>query len=1315
MIKAKIRPSLLLITLALIAGSRISADTLDHFVVSIWETDQGLPENSATSMVQDKDGFLWFGTFNGLVRFDGIGFKIFDRSNLPSLPSPAIVNLHYDQEDRLWVSTTAGLIIQDGDSWESLDKSKGWDGNYVRTFAESANHGTYLSTFDGKILRFDSGELRSLPPPPGEEEDGYFIHLDSEGLLWALDSEFIGSWDGEQWTRAEKASALLSHRKNYALAPARNGNHWILDALFLWQFNGDVPVSKTALPKDCTDTWSLFEDRAGKIWVASFTHGLFIFDSKTSEWTHLTSSDLLSHDSLRFVFQDQENHHWIGSSGGGLMQFQEPRFKSFGKQDKLQEPLIKSVSVGGDGSVYAATFGAGVSQLTSQGFEHLPTSNGKGVYAQSVLIGKQHKIWAGTSENGFYLADVGASLLKPDKSISLEDIRASYEDRSGQLWLGGRRGVFRRQGKQWTPFLLPEDITSSVTAIAQHPITNEIYVGTSTSGLYRTQGDRLVKATITRRFDDEGISSLLFLEEETLVIGTFDLGLLLFRKGTVVQLDAERGFPGSGISSTTLHEGHLWIGTNRGIVRLSLDHLRKMFSNSKTQFLGQVFTQSDGLSSIECPIGFQPTAAIDSDGQIWFASGKGLNVIAPRRLQINKVDLAIAFDGLSFTDSEGLTRRFEDVPEKTVFSIPPDHSNLTLQFTSPSFASPEKITFETTFKGPQQDITNLQSAREFQFHRLAPGDYELTVRARNGDGIWSKKTGVFNLSVAPFYWQTTPFKLSAGTSAIVITGTIGFWISRRKMKREMRFLESEHRLKNLLEQTQQSAEIGGWEYDTVTQRLYWTQEAYSIHHLAPDHPEITLEEFYQLYLPSDQSLLRHAIEQASRASKDFDLELRQKQDKTWLRVTGKVVDSPNRKIFGCVQNIQHQKDRDGQLRQSQKLEAIGTLAGGIAHDFNNILTGIRGYADLLNLDIRENDPAREHVKELQDAAGRATDLVKQILTYSRPSSENLKPLDPIEVSRHALKLIRASIPSSIAISSNLAADTPKILGSETQIHQLLLNLFTNAAQSIGELGSIRCTLSRLTVTESEAHPLGDLSPGEHAVFEVQDSGQGMDAEVLDRVFDPFFTTKSNASGTGLGLSVVLGIVKSHQGAIRVDTKLGEGTTFRVFFPSLKGKTSQSSATSNQIPAGQGQRIMVIDDDLDVIEVNTRMMKHLGYASDSYLSPTDAVAAFAKDSEAYDLVITDLTMPIMRGDIVIQRIRERNSKVPIILCSGNLDDQDPHKIDPAGRVLRLQKPYQYNELARAIASALALGESEASITEPQAPNASTEQHEVTPQH
>ena len=1284
---------------ALFASISLNTAVSDDYVVRTWETDQGLPENSATSMIQDSDGFLWFGTYNGLVRFDGIGFKIFDRSNLPELPSPSIVNLYLDQEQRLWVSTEEGLIIREGKTWTRFNEEKGWKGNYIRDFAESpisSNGSMYVATFDGHILEFLGDHFQELPPPPGQKSEGLFAYVDQNNLLWVLDTEFFGSWSDGEWTEAKPSSFFSNIDDDYAMAPSRDGKAWVLDNDFLWLFSGNEASEKISLPEKCQSTWSLYEDSAGNIWIASNNTGLFFYDRTEGEWGHYTTDNLLTHNSLRFVFQDSENHRWVGSSGGGLMQFQEPRFSSYGVEQNLTEPLIKSVSADPNGTIYAATFGGGIQALANNRFQSIETDINGRITVQSVLVDSHQRIWAGTLGGGLLHRKTNSTPLALVEEVSPSNIRSSFQDSLGAVWIGAQNQVYRVIDDSWNTMTLPSAVKASITSFAQKPGSLETYIGSSTSGLFRSDGTNLYRESFDERFDKEGISSLLFLNENELLIGTFDLGLLVWSGDRVIHLNRDRDFPGSGISSVTKNGDELWIGTNHGIVRMTEDHLKKMIKDDQIPFLGQVFTQSDGLSSIECPIGFQPTATIDHNGMIWFASGKGLNSIDPDRLALNTVEPSIVFDRVVYTDETGESQDMLRNTQNETFLLPPNHSNLIIQFTSPSFASPEKIEFEVSLQGPRQHIVTRQSSREIHFHRLQRGDYRLSIKPRNSDGVWASTPHEIQFAVAPFYWQTNGFRAGVGAATIFLTGTLGFWISRRQMGRELKFVKSERRLKNLLEETQRSALIGGWEYDTDTEQLYWTQEAFSIHGVQSKTIELDLDRFYQFYRSNDQIRLQAAITSALKTGEEFDLEVQTHDKNIWLRLTGKIVDFPSRRIYGCFQNIQQQKDRERferdqeiQARQSQKLEAIGTLAGGIAHDFNNILTGIRGYTDLLALDLKDDSNSIEHVKELQDAAKRATDLVKQILTYSRPGSEKLIPLDLLNVCDHALKLIRASIPSSIEINTSLPNDIPPIAGSGSQIHQLLVNLFTNAAQSIGNLGTISCSLSTADVTNPESHPLGELSEGSYAVFEIADSGKGIEAEALDRIFDPFYTTKKDTGGTGLGLSVVLGIVKSHHGAIRLHSGENKGTTFRIFFPCSIDPVELTSQAHSPLKSGEGQRIMLIDDDQDVLDITSKMVNRLGYSFDCFLSSTDAVKVFQAATVPYALVITDLTMPIMRGDAVIEQIRKSNTVTPVILISGNLEEKSPERLDPVGKTMCLQKPFQYKDLAEAISKAIEL--------------------------
>ncbi len=378
---------------------------------------------------------------------------------------------------------------------------------------------------------------------------------------------------------------------------------------------------------------------------------------------------------------------------------------------------------------------------------------------------------------------------------------------------------------------------------------------------------------------------------------------------------------------------------------------------------------------------------------------------------------------------------------------------------------------------------------------------------------------------------------------------------------------------------------------------------------------------------------------------------------------------------------------EAELFQAQKMEAIGTLAGGIAHDFNNILAAIVGNAEMAQIDLPQGDAARHDVAEVLRAARRARELVQQILTFSRKAPPERRPVRTAEVIDDVLRLLRATIPSTIDLRSQIAEPALQIFGDPTQVHQVLMNLGTNAAHAIGaHHGVIELRQTCVDVGMDVVHP--DLVPGRYVCLTVQDSGQGMDGQTLERVFEPFFTTKGPALGTGLGLAVVHGIVKSHDGAVLVESTPGRGTTFTLYFPVLGSQLAGDSAPATAVPRGAGERVLFVDDEPSLAAVTRRMLERLGYRVVAHASSIEALAAFRADPSAFDVVISDLTMPDMTGAQLALEMRRVRANVPVILSTGYLDRLDAE----AARALHarelLIKPYTTEDLATAVRRALA---------------------------
>ncbi|MBA3545006.1 MAG: PAS domain S-box protein [Nannocystis sp.] len=380
---------------------------------------------------------------------------------------------------------------------------------------------------------------------------------------------------------------------------------------------------------------------------------------------------------------------------------------------------------------------------------------------------------------------------------------------------------------------------------------------------------------------------------------------------------------------------------------------------------------------------------------------------------------------------------------------------------------------------------------------------------------------------------------------------------------------------------------------------------------------------------------------------------------------------------------------EAQLRVSQKMKAIGTLASGIAHDFNNILGAIYGYTELARQHAGPNPAVLEFLDEVSRAASRAAALVRQILAFSRQEQLQRQPMHLAPVVQEVLQLLRAVVPSSITFQTALARDAWPVLANPTQIHQIVMNLGTNAAHAMqGRTGKMVVTLDPCLVDAELTGLVPDLRPGPHVRLTMTDTGHGMDRATSERVFDPFFTTKAPGEGTGLGLSVVHGIMRSHDGAITVRSAPGEGTTFDLYFPALISATPETTATTTAVLRGNGERILFVDDDEALGRLGRRMLERLGYVVEVQSRPQLALDAVRARPDAYDVVVTDLTMPELRGTDLAQHMRQVNPALPILLTSGYSADLTPASMQAVGIQEVLLKPFTAAELAAAIHRVLA---------------------------
>jgi len=555
--------------------------------------------------------------------------------------------------------------------------------------------------------------------------------------------------------------------------------------------------------------------------------------------------------------------------------------------------------------------------------------------------------------------------------------------------------------------------------------------------------------------------------------------------------------------------------------------------------------------------------------------------------------------------------------------------------------------------------------RDFEYRRLRP------------DGT----IGYYSASGAPMFDAQGRFRGYQGVARDIT--------ERRRFEEELRSRQE------MLELAQKAARAVPWEWkngaDPESNR--WSPDLEAMFGLAPGGYDGTAAAWRRMLHPGDWSRVKSAIAHAH-ATGEIDVEYRvvhPDRSVHWLQARGRTffdaAGSPIRMV-GFMQDLTDRKQAEEdmrrleqKLRRAQRLEAMGTLAGGIAHDFNNILGAILGYGEMAMRDAKKDTRLRRDLESIMAAGERGRALVDRILAVSRSGVGERIPVYVEAVVREALDQLAAKLPANVTIAPRLQAGRAAMLGDSTQVHQVVMNLVTNAVQAMPQGGVLRVSLEAARLVSARAASVGTVSPGEYLLLKVKDSGTGIPAEVLERMFDPFFTTKEIGVGSGLGLSLVHCIVTSVGGAIDVATELGKGSTFTVYLPRSGDAPAEQAYENLPLPRGEGQRVLVVDDEEPLVRLATETLELLGYAPVAFTSSTAALAAFRADPQRFDAVLTDERMPGLSGSALIREVRGIRQAIPVVLMSGYLGMRS---VD-ADVVVR--KPLSAGELAASMARVL----------------------------
>jgi PAS domain S-box-containing protein len=552
-------------------------------------------------------------------------------------------------------------------------------------------------------------------------------------------------------------------------------------------------------------------------------------------------------------------------------------------------------------------------------------------------------------------------------------------------------------------------------------------------------------------------------------------------------------------------------------------------------------------------------------------------------------------------------------------------------------------------------------------------------------------------------WRSETTRIAVRTLILVLLGVLTIVALLRQLRRvaagERALRESEQRYALAME----GANEGHWDWDVQADRLFLSPKMKMLGGLSADSNIASRASWMaQIVIhPDDSPLFEAALNQHfAGLTPRYECEYRVRQPDghwRWLLARGRCLfDSAGKpcRFVGSAIDITEQKQAqivkeqlEAQLRQSQKMEAVGTLAGGIAHDFNNILGAILGYGELALEHTVQKSEMRRYLDNVMHATERGRLLVERILGFSRSGLGDRAPVNVASVISETLELLKASLPADIRLQSRIEADNAAVIGDATYVHQVAMNLCTNAIQAMPHGGVLSVVLERAEVSDSRALSRGLLAPGPYLRLIIADTGSGIPPAVFERMFDPFFTTKEVGEGTGLGLSLVHGIVNDLGGAIDVVTTAGSGTRFEVWLP-VAGETAVPAAeASSTLPRGNGQTVMIVDDERPLVALAEEIIAGLGYEPVGFDSSNAAIQAFRSSPERFDVVLTDESMPDLVGTELAQAIRRIRPDIPVILMTGYGGANLGNRAAMAGINDLLRKPLRRGDLAESLAHAL----------------------------
>ena len=1129
------------------------------FLISHWETENGLPQSSATSIAQTPDGFLWVGTFEGLARFDGVRFQTYNKSSAPELPHNSILRLHCDRQGRLWISTENGLVSYQDGQWRSYGATNSAPATFIRSFAQDSSGGLWL-TAGGGIYQFTNEHFVPLPMPDGNR-DGRRTRsaFASDGKLWLLSDGWLGVREGENWRAMGTEQNAGDHRRDNLLA-SRDGGLWVADQKGVVKWRGDTAVQTNEFDEPFRNAapYHLLEDRAGHLWVGSFNRGLRIYMAD-GRLLRFTRQEGLPHDAVRALLEDREGNVWAGTDGGGLVRFKRRAFEVLGEEQGLTQNIINSVSEPAPGRLLVATHGGGLLECDARSGQFSPpiTSTNRALGAESTITAawrdRKGVIWTAIYGRGLFRLVDGVLESIPRSEVPARNIYVLHEDPRGRLWIGADNGlashfdgVFTRHG---TNVGMPRSRVMAVTTDMQGTVWAAVR-----TNLYRQSSERFEEVPFNHLNEYDRILSLHPDADGSLWLGTLYGGLGRLERGMFFWFREPQGLPRASIGSI-LDDGNgfLWLGTTQhGAWRVQRASLLAVAAGRASHIELLRFNKSDGLPTTELRFGMQPVAARLSDGRLCFATLKGLALVDPTRIGVNHLPPPVRIESIVVDGREAS----DGTPRLESLRLPPGTKRLQIHYTAPSLTAPEKVRFEYRLAGLDRNWVEAGTERVAGFSDLSPGRYTFHVRAANNDGVWNETGASIEVIQTPFLWQIgwvrmLAFVLLAGAFGGIVWAVLQTRIQRQaeQLREAEARSQSEARHQAILEA------IPDMMFRLSRDGTYLDFSASNDETFIP-RDKIIGSNLRSVGFPESMVELELAtIARALDTGRMQTIEYSLPMCAGLRHYEARFVRSGPDEVVAIARDVTARKHTEEEVRElnshlerrvAERTEQLATanreleaFSYSVSHDLRAPLRHVSGFTGMLlqSPSIAKDEQARRLASHAEAAARRMGELIDNLLSFSRMGREPLKservPLHRlVEVVREELHDVIGSRHIEWKI-----APLPEVTGDPAMLRQVIFNLLHNA---------VKYTRTRaIAVIE-----VGAREEGTDFVVFVRDNGVGFDMDYVGKLFGVFARLHSDEEfeGTGIGLANVRRIISRLGGRTWAEGRVDNGATLYFSLP-----------------------------------------------------------------------------------------------------------------------------------------------------------------------